>query len=53
MKQQSILIYLYADNMAIEGPRPEGFWQVTKDAPYLQDINQIPLLNVTSNVSID
>ena len=34
MKKQSIRIYLYADNMVIEGRRLGCCWHVIKAAPY-------------------
>ena len=37
MKQQSILIYLYAVSMAIEGTRAECLWHVIHVALYLQE----------------
>ena len=53
LKQQSILIYLYLDSMAMEDTRPECYWHVIKVAPCFQnEIHQMPLLLITFGENI-
>ena len=53
MKKQGIRIYLYANNMVIEGTRSGCRWHVIKVAPYLRmETHQMPLLHISPGESI-